>query len=67
MELRITRLPFDERSYSVDAGTGSRYVKAADLKKWLFDLGIGDSTVAAVLDMSPSETMTVKAREEEAA
>jgi hypothetical protein len=26
----------------------------------LLDLGIGDSTIAAVLDISPNETITVK-------
>ena len=59
MELKITCMPFDDRSYSIDSGSGARFVKAPELKRWLLDLGVGDSTIATVLDISPNETITV--------
>ncbi len=66
MLLKITCLPFDERAYSVDTGSGTRFVRTPELKQWLLDLGVGDSTVAAVLDIAPNETMTVKTAEKAA-
>lgn len=60
MDLKITCLPFDERAYAIDSSSGTRYVKAPELKQWLLDLGVGDSTIAAVLDIAPNETITVK-------
>jgi len=61
MELKITRLTPDERFYLIDSGEGSSLgMQASELKGWLLDLGIGDSTIAAVLDMSPNETMLFK-------
>jgi hypothetical protein len=61
MQLRITRLPSDERTYSTDAGGDNRsVVRDFELKQWLYKLGIGDSTVAAVLDMEPNVTMVLQ-------
>ena len=58
MELQISRLMTDERVYLIDAGENGRSVlDATTLKQWLLDIGFGDSTIAAVLDMSPMETM----------
>jgi len=59
VELRITRLPSDEACYLVDSGRGSVMgMEASELKTWMFDIGLGDATVAAVLDMSPNESMS---------
>lgn len=61
MQLKITRFPSDDRSYSVFTGNGTRYgVPDFELKRWLLDLGVGDSTIAAILDIEPNETMMVK-------
>lgn len=58
MELKITRLASDERCYLIDSGAGTiSAMEASGLKEWLLDVGIGDSAIAAVLDMSPNETM----------
>ncbi len=62
MQLKITRLPSHERSYSVITASGNRYgVRDFELKRWLLELGIGDSTIAAVLDIEPNETRTIQA------
>ncbi len=66
MLLKITCLPFDERAYSVDTGSGTRFIKAPELKQWLLDMGVGDSTVGAVLDIAPNETITIKIAEKAA-
>jgi hypothetical protein len=61
MQLQITRLPTDERTYSIDTGSETRsVVRDFELKEWLYELGIGDSTVAAVLDMEPNVTMVLQ-------
>jgi hypothetical protein len=62
MELKISHLTFDDaRLYLVDSGKGdSSGMQAPGLKAWLLDLGVLDSTVDLVLDMSPNETMSVK-------
>jgi hypothetical protein len=62
MELNISRLTFDDaRLYLIDSGKGdSSGMQAPGLKAWLLDLGVGDSTIASVLDMSPNESMCVK-------
>ena len=61
MQLQITRLATDERRYSLDTGSGTRSgVRDFELKRWLLDLGVGDSTIAAVLDIETTETMAVR-------
>jgi hypothetical protein len=61
MQLRITRLPSDDRTYSIATGSGTRYgVRDFELKRWLLNLGVGDSTIAAVLDIEPNETTTLQ-------
>ena len=58
MELKITRFFPDDRMYSMASGKVTHsVVDAFALKQWLLDIGFGDSTIAAVLDMSPMETM----------
>lgn len=58
MDLKITRVEFDERFYLMDCGDGGiSGMKPSGLKAWLVDVGMGDSTIATVLDMSPNETM----------
>lgn len=58
MELKITRVASDERFYLIDFGeSGHSAMEASGLKEWLIDAGMGDSTIAAVLDMSQNETM----------
>jgi hypothetical protein len=60
VELKITRLSADDRVYSISSDTGSRYgMQDFELKRWLIDLGAGDSTIAAVLDAEPHATMTI--------
>lgn len=66
MELKITRQTFDEQVYLIDSGRGGRFVKAPELKQRLLDLGIGDSTIAAVLDISPNETVRLTVAEKAA-
>jgi hypothetical protein len=62
MELSISSLTFDDaRFYLIDSGKGDvSGVQTLGLKAWLLNLGIGDSTIATVLDMSPNETMSIK-------
>lgn len=61
MQFQITRLPTDSRTYSVVTADGTRSgLRDFELKRWLLDLGVGDSTIAAVLDIDPNETMTVQ-------
>ncbi len=61
MQLKITRLPSDDRVYSVVTGSGKRYgVQDFELKRWLLELGVGDSTIAAVLNTGPNETRTLQ-------
>ena len=58
MDVKITRIPSDERFYLIDCGgSGHSAMEASGLKAWLMDVGMGDSTIAAVLDISPNETM----------
>ena len=61
MKLKVTRFSHaDARLYSVEFGGRTRPgMKDAELKNWLLDLGVGDSTIAAVLDIAPSESITV--------
>jgi len=57
-------MSYDDRLYSIDTGNRTRPgIRASDLKQWLLNLGVGDSTIAAVLDMHTNETMTVKVAE----
>lgn len=59
MELKITRLASDEPGYVIESAEGVALgMEASELKTWMLDIGMGDSTVAAVLDMSPNETMS---------
>lgn len=61
MQLKITRLPSDDRTYSIVTGSGTRYgVQDSELKRWLLNLGVGDSTIAAVLDIEPNESTTLQ-------
>jgi hypothetical protein len=60
MQVRITRLSPDDPSYAIDFGNGTRFVTVAELKRRLLDLGVGNSTIAAVLDFGPSQTMTIE-------
>lgn len=62
MELSISRLAFDHAHlYLIGSAEGDwSGVHAPGLKAWLVNLGVGDSRVAAVLDMNPDETMSVK-------
>ena len=58
MELTITRLASDESFYLIDSGEGSiSGMQASGLKERLLELGIGDSEIAAVLDLSPNESI----------
>ncbi len=64
MRLEITRSPSDERTFSVETGGRTRPgVRDFELKQWLLNVGVGDSTIAAVLDMEPDVTMVVQVRE----
>jgi hypothetical protein len=64
MRFQITRLPSDDRVYSVVTENGTRYdFHDFELKQRLFNLGVGDSTVAAVLDAEPDATMTIQVGE----
>jgi hypothetical protein len=61
MQVQITRLPTDERTFSIDTGTETHSgVRDFELKDWLYELGVGDSTVAAVLDMERDVTMVLQ-------
>jgi hypothetical protein len=62
MELKITRLQLgDACLYLADTGKGKRSgMPPSGLKALLLDLGVGNSTIAAVLKMSPDETMSVQ-------
>ena len=61
MNLKITCLSSEERFYLIVSDLGSRLgVPASRLKAFLLDVGIENSTIAAVLDMSPNQTMSVK-------
>jgi hypothetical protein len=61
LKLIVTRFTYDDaRLYSVELCGGNRPGMSADeLKCWLLDLGLGDSTIAVVLDISPGESITV--------
>jgi hypothetical protein len=63
MELTMTRLSGDEPCYTINIGQAKRFCNAAQLKQRLLDLGVGDSTIAAVLDLGPNEMMTVQVAE----
>lgn len=62
MQLRITRLDSDdERKYSIMTGSGTRYgVQAPELRRWLINLGVADSTVDDILKIEPNETTTLQ-------
>ncbi len=61
MKLEITRQATDDRRYSVNSGTGTRYgVEAPELKRWLLDLGVGASTINSVLEIEPAEKRVVQ-------
>jgi hypothetical protein len=67
MELKITRLSPEDRVYSIATDNGSHYgMQDFELKYWLLSMGAGDSTIAAVLDAEPHETMTVNLAREAA-
>ncbi len=65
MQLQITRLPSEpseEVNYSVVTGSGNRYgVSGSELKRWLVNLGVDETTITAVLEKPPNETTTVRA------
>jgi hypothetical protein len=64
MQLQITRLTSDDRSYSVITSSGNRYgIHDFELKQLLLNLGVGVSAIAAILDIDPNETMTVEVAE----
>jgi hypothetical protein len=61
MQLEMTRLPTDERTYVVLTAMGTRYgVRDFELERWLLNLGVGKSTIAAVLDVDPNETIAIQ-------
>jgi hypothetical protein len=61
MQLKITRLPSDDRVYTIASDSGNRYgVHDFELKRWLLYLGIDDSAIASVLDIEPNETTTLQ-------
>ena len=61
MQLEITRLPTDERSYVVMTAMGTRYgVRDFELERWLRNLGVGESTIAAVLNVEPNEAIAIQ-------
>ncbi len=61
MQLNITRLPCDDRAYSIVMGSGTCHgVHDFELQLLLLNLGVGDSTIAAVLDIEPNETTTLQ-------
>jgi hypothetical protein len=59
MELKITRLSSDERYYAIDSSDGARFASACELKRWLLYVGVEGSTIVNVLDMRPTETVTI--------
>ncbi len=62
MQLRIKRLPSDDRTYSIVTGRGTLYgVHDFELERWLLNLGVNESIVAAVLDIEPNRTTTLQA------
>ena len=62
MKVKITRLPFDTAGlYLVDTGgSDGSGMEASGLKAWLLGLGVEDSAVSAILNMSPNQTMSVQ-------
>ncbi len=61
MRLTIRRLPSEKPSYSIDTGSGIRYgVQPIALKRWLLKLGVGDSTIAKLLDIQSTKTATIE-------
>jgi hypothetical protein len=66
MEPTVTRLSTDNPSYKVDAGGGTRFFRTSELKEYLLYVGLGDAAVAAVLDISRNETITVNVTEKAA-
>jgi hypothetical protein len=68
MELKITRLLLDKASfYVIDNNEGtSSGMQLSELKAWLLDLGVDDSTIADVLDLNPNESMSVQVADEAA-
>lgn len=66
MKLNITRLALDDSLYSVDTGRGTRFLKAPELKHYLLDLDVGDSSIEAILDIAPSETVSLEVLKEAA-
>jgi hypothetical protein len=62
MKVKITRLPFDTAGlYLVDTGgSDGSGMEASGLKAWLLGLGVENSAVSAILNMSPNQTMSVQ-------
>jgi len=61
MQFTIRRLLSENASYSVHTSSGTPYgMRAPDLKRWLLKLGVGESTIAAVLDIQPTKTATLQ-------
>ena len=65
--MRIIRQPSDartysdERTYSIVTGSGSRYrVRDFELKRWLLNLGVGESAIVAALDTEPNGAVTIQ-------
>jgi hypothetical protein len=64
MELKISRVPSDDRLYTIHSPSGTQFgVQPFELKRQLLDLGVGDSTIAAILDLGPDESTTIKVAE----
>jgi hypothetical protein len=61
MKMKVTRFSHhDSRLYSVEIEGGTRPgIKAHELKHWLLDLGVSDSIISVVLDIAPSESITI--------
>ncbi len=65
MELTITRLALDDRYYSIDFGTHTRFgMERSSLQQWLAERGIDDATIIAVLNMRSDDTMTLQVTDE---
>jgi hypothetical protein len=68
MELWITRAAEDELFAVTCSGAGTRPgVKPAELQRWLRSLGAGETIVDNVMNIRPSETVTVRVPDVKAA
>jgi hypothetical protein len=67
MEITISRIASDKRLYSIQSDSSTRYgVPLFEIKEQLLDFGIGYSTIIAVSDLEPDESVTVRIAEKAA-